>query len=149
MLGRGAARGAANAGVSAGPVERRGSARAMAGVAAAAWRVPRSSLSAPRAEGDTDLPLGTEAALGDATAVTPRDAAFAGSQLPGPATLEGAESGVTGPVVAAMSRAAGTDDVARGTDDAAARGAGGGAEGDRIAITIVRPTNPITTAATP
>src|SRR5258707_6802734 len=83
VLGRGAARGAVKAGgVSAGRVDRCGSPRAMAGAAAAPGRVPRSSLPAPRAEEDRiGVPLGTEAALGEATAVVPRTAAFAGTGL--------------------------------------------------------------------
>jgi len=123
----------------------------MAGAAGALGRVPRASLSAPRAEGDgIGRPPGTATAFGEATAVVPRDAALAGIELLGPAILGGVASGVTGPVVAAVPVAAGMDDDGRGTDDATARGAGvGGAEGDRMAMTAVRPTNPIATAATP
>jgi hypothetical protein len=80
-----------------------------------------------------------------------RDVEAAGTGLPAPPILEGVESGSAGPDVAAVPRAAGMDDEGRGTTDAVARGTAGlgGADGDRIAMTTVRPTNPITTAATP
>jgi len=58
----------------------------MAGAAGALGRVPRASLSAPRAEGDgIGRPPGTATAFGEATAVVPRDAALAGIELLGPA----------------------------------------------------------------
>jgi hypothetical protein len=100
--------------------------------------------------GAGSAPPSRTALFGGAIAVAPRDAAPAGGGLFGPAILEGVGSGSAVPDVAAVPRAAGMEDEARGTNAAAARGAGaGGAEGARTAMTNVRPTNPISTAATP